>query len=212
MNIFLIGDSISIHYGPALEAALRDTGIGYERKTDVESAARNLDVAQGANGGDSSRVLAFLRSRQAEGPPVTADTLAINCGLHDIKTDPATGAKQVSLEDYRKNLVAIVELVTRAMRRRLVWIRTTPCDEAIHNVRSKSFYRFAADCEAYNHAADAVMRAHGVPIADLFTFTRNLGPDVFCDHVHFHEWVRREQAAFLAGWLQACRDRLDGNL
>jgi lysophospholipase L1-like esterase len=202
MNIFLIGDSISIHYGPALESALRGTGIHYSRKEGVDAAKQNMDQALGANGGDSSRVLAYLRHCLAEGPAITADTLVINCGLHDIKTDPATGAKQVPLEDYGKNLEAIVELVSKTMGRRLIWMRTTPCDENIHNARSKSFYRFAADCAAYNRAADAIMAAHGVPEIDLFTFTQNLGPELFCDHVHFLEPVRHRQAAVIAGWLQ----------
>ena len=36
---------------------------------------------------------------------------------------------------------------------------------------------------------------------DLYTFTRNLGPDLYCDHVHFHEHVREKQGAFVAGWV-----------
>lgn len=205
MNIFLIGDSISIHYGPELEAALRGTGIGYARKAGVEAAAKNMDQALGANGGDSSMVLAYLRFCLREGPAITADTLLVNCGLHDIKTDPATGARQVPIEAYRANLDAIASLVTQTMKRRLVWIRTTPCDERIHNARCSSFHRFAADCDAYNRTADAVMTAHRVPMIDLFTFTTNLGADVFCDHVHFHTHVRSRQAAFIAGWLQGFR-------
>ena len=84
---------------------------------------------------------------------------------------------------------------------RLVWIRTTPCDERVHNRPGMDFHRFAADCDAYNAAADAVMAAAGVPVIDLHTFTRNLGPDLYCDHVHFHEQVREKQAAFIAGWV-----------
>ena len=208
MNIYLIGDSISIHYGPALEAALRDTGIGYTRKAGLAEADKNLDLALGANGGDSSQVLAYLRHRNESGASIAADTLAINCGLHDIKTDPVSGAKQVALETYRQNLEALVDLVNGTMDRRLIWIRTTPCDEHIHNPRCKSFYRFAADCEAYNRAADAIMAAHDVPMIDLFTFTRNLGPELFCDHVHFVEPVRHQQGAFIAGWLQGYRTAL----
>ncbi len=205
MNIFLIGDSISIHYGPALESALRGTGIHYSRKEGVDAAQQNLDIPLGANGGDSSMVLGYLRYCATQGRAITADTLVVNCGLHDIKTDPATGAKQVPLEDYGKNLEAIVELVSKTTGRRLIWMRTTPCDENIHNARSKSFYRFAADCAAYNRAADAIMAAQGVPVIDLFTFTQNLGPELFCDHVHFLEPVRHRQAAFIAGWLQGYR-------
>ncbi len=204
MSIYVIGDSISIHYGPALERALHGSGIDYSRKAGVAEAARDLDEAAGANGGDSSMVLAYLRYCLDKGPAITADTLVINCGLHDIKTTPATGAKQVPLAAYRQNLEAIVEVVAGTMRRQMVWVRTTPCDERLHNVRCNTFHRFAADCDAYNQAADTIMLAHGIPLLDLYTFTSNLGPSeaIFCDHVHFHDWVRQAQGAFIAGWLQ----------
>lgn len=205
MNIFVIGDSISIHYGPALEAALKGLGIGYDRKTGLDAARQDMDVARGANGGDSAMVLAYLRQCATRGPVIAADTLLVNCGLHDIKTDPATGQRQVPIEAYRGNLEAIVELVTHVLARRMVWLRTTPCDERIHNARCSAFHRFAADCDAYNRVADDVMAARGVPAIDLHGFTRSLGEEIFCDHVHFTEPVRRLQAAYIAGWLQCFR-------
>ena len=206
MNIFIIGDSISIHYGPALEASLKGLDIGYSRKTGLDAAQQDMNVGRGANGGDSAMVLAYLRQRATRGPAIAADTLLVNCGLHDIKTDPATGRRQVPIEAYRGNLEAIVMLATGALARRMVWIRTTPCDDRIHNGRCSEFHRFAADCDAYNQAADAVMAARGVPVIDLHAFTRSLGQELFCDHVHFTEPVRRLQAAYIAGWLQCFRD------
>ncbi len=89
------------------------------------------------------------------------------------------------------------------MRPALVWVRTTPCDEQVHNRPGMSFHRFAADCATYNRAADQIMTEAGVPALDLHTFTGNLGPDIYCDHVHFHEHVREKQGAFIAGWLAA---------
>lgn len=201
MKIYIIGDSISIQYGPHLEGYLKGV-MAYSRKEGVDEALLNLDKPQGANGGDSSMVLAYLKERRRTGG-IDADLLLVNCGLHDIKTDPATGAKQVPLDQYERNLSAILETV-EAMRPRFVWIRTTPCDEAVHNCRPGiGFHRFAADCAAYNATADRIMRDAGVPSIDLHTFTRNLGPDLYCDHVHFNDAVREKQAAFIAGWLQA---------
>ncbi len=80
-------------------------------------------------------------------------------------------------------------------------MRTTPCDEQVHNTRSMQFHRYAADCAAYNAVADHIMVEAGVPVIDLYTFTCNLGPDLYCDHVHFPVPIREKQAAFLAGWL-----------
>lgn len=197
-NIFVVGDSISIQYGPYLEQALQGV-MGYARKEGEAEALLNLDQPMGANGGDSSMVLDYLRG-MSEGGGINADLLLVNCGLHDIKTDPETGTKQIPLDQYRANLTAIVQLVAQ-MQPRLIWIRTTPCDEAVHNQAQPSFHRFAADCATYNAAADQIMAEAGVPSIDLHTFTQNLGDDLYCDHVHFHESVRAQQGAFIAGWL-----------
>jgi len=204
LKVYIVGDSISIQYGPYLQRYLAGT-MEYARKEGDEEALLNLDRPQGANGGDSSMVRSFLAAKAASGG-IDADLLLVNCGLHDIKTDPDTGERQVPIEAYAENVRAIIDL-SAAMKPQLIWIRTTPCDEAVHNQAGMSFHRFSADCDAYNRVADQVMAEHNVPVIDLHTFTRNLGADLYCDHVHFQEHVREKQAAFLAGWLMAFTER-----
>src|SRR5271169_4796096 len=98
MKVYVLGDSISIQYGPYLEKYL--SGImDYARKEGVEEALLNLDKPQGANGGDSALVLSFLQARAAAGG-IDADVLLLNCGLHDLRTDPVTSAKQAPLNQY----------------------------------------------------------------------------------------------------------------
>lgn len=197
-KLYIIGDSISIQYGPYLQQALQGV-MHYARKEGETEALLNLDNPQGANGGDSSMVLAFLQGMAQQGS-IDADLLLVNCGLHDIKTNPQTGQRQIGIDGYAENLRAIVALAA-TMPLSMAWIRTTPCDEYVHNQPHMAFHRFAADCDAYNTVADNIMHTAGIPIIDLYTFTRNLGADLYCDHVHFHEPVRAQQAAFLAGWL-----------
>jgi len=204
MRIYVLGDSISIQYGPYLQAYL-DGVMEYARKAGEEEALLNLDNPQGANGGDSDRVASFLQSKAAAGG-IDADLLLLNCGLHDIKTNPVSGTRQVPLDRYRENLNAIVRIVD-GMKPTLVWIRTTPCDERVHNRKGMGFHRFAADCAAYNKVADQVMTAAHVPIIDLHGFTVRLGENLYCDHVHFHDPVREKQAAFIAGWIMAFTNR-----
>lgn len=200
-GLYVIGDSISLHYGPYLEQYLGER-FAYARKTAEAEARLSLPNPQGDNGGDSSAVLAFLRGLIERGE-LAAELLLVNCGLHDIKTDPTSGKKQVQIDDYRRNLEQIAALAGQAGVP-LVWVRTTPCDEAIHNARpDMAFHRFAADCIAYNAVADGVMAAAGVPTIDLHNFTASLGGELYCDHVHFHEAVREKQAAYIAGWLEA---------
>jgi hypothetical protein len=146
-------------------------------------------------------VLAFLNAKARHGG-IDADLLLLNCGLHDLKTDPRTGKKQIPLDQYEANLRAILK-TTRALGPKPIWVRTTLVDDAIHNLTAPGFQRYAADCREYNRMADRVMAANGIPGIDLCTFTQNLGPDLYCDHVHFHEHIREKQAAYIAGWL--CR-------
>jgi len=197
-RLFVIGDSISIQYGPHLERFLQQT-YQYDRKKDAggKKAEANLDQPEGANGGDSSMVLAYLRTRRTENPILT-DVLLLNCGLHDIKQD-AAGKRQVALADYESNLRAILEEARQAGWQ-VVWVRSTPVIDALHNSRS-SLRRQAADVAAYNAVADRVMTEAGVPMLDLHAFSEKFLPDGFCDHVHYTEEVRVAQAAFLAGAL-----------
>ncbi len=192
-TLHVVGDSISIHYGPYLQTML--IGImAYSRKTAPDGS---LDDAGAANGGDSSLVLAYLQSLR---PAQPFDVLLLNCGLHDIKRDPVTNQPQVSTDHYAANLQAIV-IEGQRLAKRTMWVRITPVIDERHNRLNTSFHRFEADVKAYNAIADNAMREHGVSIIDLHTFTRNLGSDGYVDHVHFTDDVRAQQAAFIAGHL-----------
>jgi len=196
-SLFVIGDSISIQYGPYLEKLVANTFL-YDRKQDdagAPRAASNLDVPTGANGGDAGMVLAYLHHRRFHNP-IPPGFLLVNCGLHDIKTHTATGNKQVPLARYKENLRAILN-EARFMKLRFIWIRTTPIIDEHHNSRCNDFHRFACDVMAYNAAADAIMAGSGIDIIDLHTFTEKFLPAGFIDHVHFTEDVREKQAAFI---------------
>jgi hypothetical protein len=227
-RLFVIGDSISLHYGPYLErlVAGRFTygrkraepsgetvhGRASVRTSSPDAAVRSqnsLDYPDGPfgeNAGDSSMVLAYLSAR-----PVTAraDLLVLNCGLHDLKVDKLSGRHQVELASYEENLATIVALV-HDTGTRLVWCSTTPVDDASHAEHGRDlwFSRSAADVSRYNAAAAEVMRAAGVPIIDLYSVTLALGDQeggdlagLYVDHVHLAPWVRAAQAAYIAGWL-----------
>jgi lysophospholipase L1-like esterase len=195
-KVFVLGDSISMQYGPYLEQYVAGK-FHYARKTGSEG---DLDDPQGANGGDSSMVLSYLRSIREVGR-LEADVLVLNCGLHDIKTNPSSGRKQISLSEYRQNLQQILQIAADMMLK-VVWVRTTPVMDTIHNSPRKDFHRHQVDVDAYNRAADEIMSESGVRSIDLHTFTKNLGDNLYCDHVHYHEPIRQQQAAYIAGWLE----------
>jgi len=223
-RLFVIGDSISLHYGPFLEMYVAGS-FQYARKRDeARGSGASLDYPSGAfgeNAGDSGMVLEYLRANRTPGctmpaddvtdrgvgrARLPADVVLLNCGLHDLKTDPATARPQVALDQYRENLRAIAALVTDEPYQ-AVWITTTPVHDQTHAAHRAElgFTRNQADVERYNAAATAVMLEAGIPVADLHAFTRALSvaasAGIYADHVHFVDGVRQAQAAFLAGWL-----------
>ena len=194
----VIGDSLSVHYGPHLKTYLAG-GVEWLGRDGAEAALSDLDAPAGANWGDSSMVLSALG--KARPPQATGATLTLlNCGLHDIKRNRTTGELQVPLALYRENLERIAALFART-KTRWVWVNSTPVDDDRHQGMMKDFLRYDRDCIAYNAAARQIMQGRGVPIVDLYGFTKNLGGDLYSDHVHFVEPVREKQAAYLAGWL-----------
>ncbi len=199
-TLFLIGDSISIQYGPYFERYVQGT-IEVDRKRD-DGGSPDERVPDGPNGGDSRMVLAYLKSRLAD-PAFEPDVLLLNCGLHDIKKDVKTQQNQVSIQEYEQNLEAILNLVGER-RISLIWIRTTQVVDSIHNARERlDFARFASDQIAYNAVADRVFSKAGVFIIDLYEFTMLLSDDRFIDHVHYNEETRELQGAYLAGAVKA---------
>ena len=191
----MVGDSISVHYGPYLEKKLE----GYFRcvqREDHAAALANLDVPLGANWGDSSMVLDRLK-KTALLQIVPVDVVLVNCGLHDIKRASPTSDCQVPLNLYRDNLEAIAEYIAQA-RARMIWVSSTPVDDERHGLLMKEFIRLDRDGVAYNEAAREIMQRRGVPVIDLYCFVKDLGGDVYGDHVHFVESVREKQAAYIA--------------
>ena len=199
---FLLGDSISLQYGPFLAEMLADRFV-LQQKEGQERALANLDLPVGANGGDSSHCLRYARASQRlrDDPP---RYFLLNCGLHDIKADPATGSLVTPPDLYTANLRDLVQLL-QSLGTRLIWLSTTPVDEAAHNPPSAGFFRFNRDVQRYNQAAADVMARARVPVIDLHRFTLSLGTpaQTLYDGRHAHEPVRRLQAAYIAGWLDA---------
>ncbi|PPL03052.1 SGNH/GDSL hydrolase family protein [Parapedobacter indicus] len=198
-KLFLIGDSISIQYGPYLQQYL-DGIAELERKENDGSAEKNLDVPTGANGGDSRMVLAYLRKKIAN-RDFKPDYLLLNCGLHDIKRDINGSGTQVDSAAYRQNLLAIHNLL--AMHDiQLIWMRTTMVIDSVHNQRSNAFKRYAADLDAFNRIADEVCAAKKIPVIDLYSLSIALGREEVIDHVHYQVPARMAQAGYIAGFLQ----------
>ncbi|OGS21686.1 MAG: hypothetical protein A2252_11820 [Elusimicrobia bacterium RIFOXYA2_FULL_39_19] len=178
--LFVIGDSISMHYGPYLKEMLKDK-CGYSRIK--------------GNGEDSINVLKFVQNNKNK--LLRHDIILFNCGLHDIKLNKGKTEKQVPIKQYEKNLKEILSELKKAGI--VIWVRITPVDDKRHNRIVKDFSRFNKDVLTYNRVADKVMAENKIQTIDLYKFTKNLGNNLFCDHVHFKSEIRKLQAAYIAG-------------
>ncbi|MGK0467189.1 SGNH/GDSL hydrolase family protein [Clostridium sp.] len=196
-NIYVIGDSVSIHYGPYLKTNIKDK-FEYDRKRGIEQAITDLDSPIGANAGDSVMVMDYLAKEYSRNTKY--DILLINCGLHDVRRDRALNKVQVELNDYKMNLRKIIDL-SNLMANKTIWIGLTPVIDEIHNARTEGVLRYSKDVYAYDIAAKEIMGNYNIPCIDMYNFTRNLGRDIYLDHVHFKGKIRELQAAFIAGYL-----------
>ena len=150
----------------------------YERKQDDGRAEINLDIPMGANGGDSRMVLTYVQTKLKD-PNFKPDYLLLNCGLHDIKRNPVSNKIQVGEIEYRENLLAIYRLL-KSKKIQLIWVRTTPVVDRIHNKTQMEFFRFDSDVQAYNKIADELCRINRIPIIDLYSFTQTTWRRTIC--------------------------------
>ncbi len=189
--LHVIGDSISMHYGPYLEKFMASS-CKYSRK---DGRVENLDLPEGANGGDSSMVLEYLRECMIK--QLHWDLLVINCGLHDIKK--YNGKYQINSLEYKNNLEQIFDYA-KTLCRQIIWVRTTPVFDDTHNSLMKQFERYNVDVEKYNKIADNIAQSHGLWIIDLYSFCHSFDfSELYDDHVHFKTEIQKLQGAYIAG-------------
>ena len=196
-EIFVLGDSISIHYTPYLRKFL---GPGWKivRKGDIPAPEIPGEYNR-ENGTDSGVVLQYLKVVIQD---IASENILLNAGLHDIKRFPSENdACMISLEQYCSNLQQCLDLI-HSRGKKTIWVTLTPVDENRHRLYENTFFRREADAESYNTASLDLMRRNGVPVIDLGTFTQKLDPPLYIDHVHFHENIRALQAAYIAGALE----------
>ena len=112
-KMLLIGDSIR---------------IAYQAEVKKQLANRAEFFAPIENSGDSRNVKSNLHQWAIDQSP---DVLHINCGLHDIKREFASGQIAVPLAEYKANLQRILIVVTSAIET-IIWATITPVNQEWH--------------------------------------------------------------------------------
>jgi acyl-CoA thioesterase-1 len=147
-RVLLIGDSISIGYTLDVRRRL-------EGKANVHRIPEN--------GATTVYGLKKIDEWLGDG---NWDLIHFNWGLHDLRIEP-TGAHQVEIADYEKNLHALVKRM-KGTGAKLIWASTTPVpDMPESRLRPPRRNR---DVIAYNAAAKRVMEQERVSIDDLYAF------------------------------------------
>lgn len=203
-KLFVLGDSISIHYGPFLEMYSKGF-YEYDRKGYIKGAydiytrlveGFDINKCTPVNGGDSGQCLQYIK----DNPDIEYDIFLLNCGAHDIRTKD--GKIQVEANVYEKNLREIIPIIKKNGKK-LIWVTTAPVDDEIHDKFCPSMQRYNRDVVKYNEIASKVMMENNVPIIDLYNFTKNIDLPLYEDHVHYNFEVRRLQASFILGAILA---------
>ena len=207
-KLFVLGDSISIQYGAFLGKMVAPV-FDYSRKTGEEPQLKDTSAwgLGGDNGKHTNDVRVYIEYmlKDSNWRP---DVMLLNAGIHDLTTmDQVTKVKQIPLDLYIKNLTTVLD----AMAQRkvpVIWVNTTPVDEIWCQEQKVEVRHYATDVKAFNDAAAKLMAEKGVPVIDLYSFTSNLGGrEVFTDMCHFTESTARLQAAYIAGYLSAWREK-----
>lgn len=158
-RVLLIGDSISIGYTLAVREKLKGKANVHRPRANCGPTTAGLEHLETwlATGGEGKKW----------------DVIHFNWGLHDLKclgpngenlADPGSPGshRQVSPEDYRKNLETLVAEL-QATGAKLIWRNTTPVPEGAKG-------RVVADALVYNEIAKDVMARAKVPVHDLYSF------------------------------------------
>ena len=170
-RVLILGDSISIGYTVDAREAL-------EGVANVHRPAENC--------GPSSRGVESIDKWLDDGH---WDVIHFNHGLHDLRyldeqgqsSTPESGKLQVPLDQYRKNLEAIVARLKKTGAT-LIFATTTP-------VPPGEPQRKEGEEKAYNDVAREVMKEQGVAVDDLYAFIAPKFAEVAVrpGNVHFND-------------------------
>ena len=168
-RVLLIGDSISIGYTVPVRELLKGKANVHRPLTNcgpTTNGVRNLDLWLGDG---------------------KWDVIHFNFGLHDLKYmgpngenlwDPKTGRRQVSPKDYELNLDSIARRLKKTGAK-VIWRNTTP-------VPPGSKGRVVGHSREYNEVAARVMKKHGIPTHDMFSFATKRMKEIMREaNVHF---------------------------
>ena len=167
-QILLIGDSIRMGYCETAKALLAD-------RYEVIFPKENCRMSQ--------NILTSLGAWAGLCRPEDVTVVQFNCGHWDAARFGGDSEPLTSLDEYAKNLRAIVRRLRGYFpAAKLIWASTTPMNPT-HPQTSNP--RTTDEIRAYNAVAAAIMAEEGIAVNDLFAATEHWSTDDFADYCHF---------------------------
>ena len=182
-SVVLVGDSIR---------------MGYKKAVMAELAGRANVSGPTENCRHSGEVLKNLKVWVLDKKP---SLVHMNAGLHEIYRN-TNGVRQLSVEQYTNNLDLIFQQLAEAGIK-VIWSTTTPVMDDRY-LRTKGYVcRVDRDVEAYNQAASAILKKHGIPVLDLHATVASQNKENIysADGVHFNSDGSRFLAKEVAGFI-----------
>jgi lysophospholipase L1-like esterase len=174
IKILIIGDSISIGYTPFVRDNLKDLA----------------DVSH--NPGNAQHTGKGLKNIEEWIAADEWDIIQFNWGLWDLcyrhsdsknqgQRDKENGTITFSLEDYEKQLDALVKIMRKNTDAELIFVTTS-------YVPNHEAGRFTKDARKYNRIAKRVMKANGVKINNIYKASISIHDKYGKgdDDVHYH--------------------------
>jgi hypothetical protein len=181
-TVFLIGDSIRIHYSPYLRKIMGDSINIYEPS-------------------ENCRNTHYILTALCVWPSICdlekVDLVLFNAGHWDSARWEHDDSSLTPIPEYKKNIGKIIRRIRQSFpNAKHVFVTTTPINEQFDLGRNP---RTAEDIINYNAAALEVVEAEGIPYYDAHAYMMANGEDHHEDACHYNSEGRRILAEFIAG-------------
>lgn len=189
-NILIIGDSISIGYTPFVVEALAEKAIVLHNKGNAQHTGTGLKKIEEWLGDTDWDIVQF------------------NWGLWDLayrhdaaktqgKRDKINGSVTFSVDEYAKNLNALIKILKKKTDAKLIFVTTSyvPKDEV---------GRFVEDALKYNAAALKIMKEQNILVNDIYLKSKGIHAKhgTAPDNVHYTKEGSKELAKHIVAFLK----------
>lgn len=200
-NVFIYGDSISIHFTEDVRKELKEKANVYRLFGNGQESSTFIPKME--------KMLSTMQDKGLEGAwSFSWDVIYFNVGLHDLKymnraakkLDVETGTQVSTIEEYKENLKEIISFLKGvAPDAALLFGTTTP----VPPEGAPGF--ITGDAVKYNKAAMEVLNDFPeITVVDLYTFSKpnhtkwQLRPA----NVHYNDEGRAAQGAYVAKFIE----------